>query len=65
MLLRRPDAEDATQEVLIKAYKALPTFRGECRFCTWLYRIALVRNPVAPAAERRWVAPTSARDVLK
>jgi RNA polymerase sigma factor (sigma-70 family) len=41
MLLHRPDAEDATQEVLIKAFKALPTFRGESKFRTWLYRIAV------------------------
>jgi RNA polymerase sigma factor (sigma-70 family) len=41
MLLRRADAEDATQEVLIKAFKALPTFRGDCKFRTWLYRIAV------------------------
>jgi len=41
MLLRRADAEDATQEVLLKAFKALPTFRGDCKFRTWLYRIAV------------------------
>ncbi|MGA2039165.1 MAG: RNA polymerase sigma factor [Bryobacteraceae bacterium] len=41
MLLRRADAEDATQEVLLKAYKALPEFRGESGFRTWLYRIAV------------------------
>jgi RNA polymerase sigma factor (sigma-70 family) len=41
MLLRRADAEDATQEVLIKAYRALPRFRGESAFRTWVYRIAV------------------------
>jgi RNA polymerase sigma factor (sigma-70 family) len=41
MLLRRADAEDATQEVLLKAFKALPTFRGDSQFRTWLYRIAV------------------------
>jgi RNA polymerase sigma factor (sigma-70 family) len=41
MLLRRADAEDATQEVLLKAFKALPAFRGDSRFRTWLYRIAV------------------------
>ena len=41
MLLRRADAEDATQEVLIKAFKALPEFRSESGFRTWLYRIAV------------------------
>ena len=41
MLLRHADAEDATQEVLLKAFQALPTFRGGCQFRTWLYRIAV------------------------
>jgi RNA polymerase sigma factor (sigma-70 family) len=34
------DAEEVTQEVLIKAVTRLSTFRGESRFRTWLYRIA-------------------------
>jgi RNA polymerase sigma factor (sigma-70 family) len=41
MLLRRADAEDATQEVLLKAFKAMPTFRGDSKFRTCLYRIAV------------------------
>jgi RNA polymerase sigma-70 factor (ECF subfamily) len=32
---------DVTQEVFIKAYKALKNFRGESAFYTWLYRIAI------------------------
>jgi RNA polymerase sigma-70 factor (ECF subfamily) len=34
------EAEDLTQEVLIKINRALPTFRGESRLSTWIYRIA-------------------------
>ena len=34
------DAEDATQEILIKIVAALPTYRGESAFRTWAYRIA-------------------------
>ena len=34
------DASDIAQEAFIKAYKALPNFRGESSFYTWLYRIA-------------------------
>ncbi len=41
MLWRRADAEDATQEILVKIVKALPAFRGESVFRTWLYRIAV------------------------
>ncbi|MGN0909497.1 MAG: sigma-70 family RNA polymerase sigma factor [Succinivibrio sp.] len=33
------DASDIAQEAFIKAYKALPNFRGESSFYTWLYRI--------------------------
>lgn len=32
---------DVTQEVFIKAYRALPRFRGDSAFYTWLYRIAI------------------------
>src|SRR5208282_3547366 len=35
------DVEDVTQEAFIKAYRALPQFRGESAFYTWLYRIAI------------------------
>lgn len=34
-------AEDAVQETFIKAYRALPKFRGECSDKTWLTRIAV------------------------
>ena len=40
--LRDPqDVEDVTQEAFIKAFRALPRFRGESAFYTWLYRIAI------------------------
>ena len=35
------DVPDVAQEAFIKAYRALPTFRGESAFYTWLYRIAV------------------------
>ncbi len=41
MLWRRADAEDATQDILIRVLRSLATFRGESRFRTWLYRIAV------------------------
>lgn len=40
MLGNPEDAEDCLQEVFIKAYEALPGFREEARFSTWIYRIA-------------------------
>ncbi len=40
-LLRNPaDAQDAAQEALLRAYRAMPGFRGGSSFATWLYRIA-------------------------
>ena len=35
------DTLDVTQEAFIKAYRALPGFRGDSAFYTWLYRIAI------------------------
>lgn len=35
------EAQDVAQETFIKAYRALPNFRGDSAFYTWLYRIAI------------------------
>jgi RNA polymerase sigma-70 factor (ECF subfamily) len=35
------EAEDVTQDAFIKAYRALPAFRGDSAFYTWLYRIGI------------------------
>jgi len=35
------EVEDVAQEAFIKAYRALPKFRGDSAFYTWLYRIAI------------------------
>ena len=35
------EVEDVTQEAFIKAYRALPAFRGDSAFYTWLYRIGI------------------------
>ena len=35
------EVEDVTQEAFVKAYRALPTFRGDSAFYTWLYRIGI------------------------
>jgi len=53
-----PEAEDVTQDAFIQAYRALPGFRGESAFYTWLYRIGIntAKNYLL-ASKRR--APTS------
>lgn len=52
------EVEDVTQEAFIKAYRALPGFRGESAFYTWLYRIAIntAKNYLVAMGRR---APTS------
>ncbi len=37
----RHDAEDLSQEVYVRAYRALPGFRREAKWSTWLYRIMM------------------------
>ena len=58
-LVRDPaEVEDVTQEAFIKAYRALPSFRGDSAFYTWLYRIAInTANNYLVALGRR--APTT------
>jgi len=58
-LVRDPaEVEDVTQEAFIKAYRALPSFRGESAFYTWLYRIGIntAKNYLVAMGRR---APTS------
>ena len=39
MIKIKEDAEEVSQDVFVNAYKALESFRGECKVSTWLYRI--------------------------
>lgn len=58
-LIRDPaEIEDVAQEAFIKAYRALPNFRGESAFYTWLYRIAIntAKNHLVAQGRR---APTT------
>ena len=41
MLYNPSDAEDASQEILLKIITHLSTFRGESAFTTWMYRVAV------------------------
>lgn len=58
-LIRDPgEVEDVTQEAFVKAYRALPSFRGDSAFYTWLYRIGVntAKNYLVAMGRR---APTS------
>ncbi|WP_086983047.1 RNA polymerase sigma factor RpoE [Vibrio aphrogenes] len=48
------DVPDVAQEAFIKAYRALPNFRGESAFYTWLYRIAVntAKNHIVAQSRR-------------
>src|SRR5688572_33067927 len=37
----QPDREDLFQEIVVQLWKAIPKFRGESKFSTWIYRVAL------------------------
>ena len=54
-LRQREEAEDVVQQVFLKAFQHLGNFRGESKFYTWLYTIALnlVRNHVRQRKIRR------------
>src|ERR671939_112471 len=58
---REEDARDVCQETFLRAFRALPGFRGQAKFSSWLYRIALNlcrdwmrrerRTPIAPTPD--------------
>lgn len=53
MLYTRENAEDATQEILIRVVRGLHTFHGESKFRTWLYRLAT--NQIL-SFKKKWAA---------
>ena len=54
MIRDQAEVEDVAQEAFIKAYRALPQFRGDSAFYTWLYRIAI-------NTARNWLSSNSRR----
>jgi len=55
----REDAEEAAQDVFVRAYRNLDRFRGEARFSTWLYRIAVNVSLSSARRSRRDLSTTS------
>jgi|TARA_B110000902_G_scaffold262426_1_gene339271 RNA polymerase sigma-70 factor (ECF subfamily) len=60
----RADMEDIAQEAFIKAYRALPNFRGDSAFYTWLYRIAIntAKNHLVSQSRRPPATDVDAQD---
>lgn len=58
----RDEIQDIAQEAFVRAYRALPEFRGESQFYTWLYRIAVntAKNYLASRGRR---PPTTDVDI--
>ena len=65
---REEDARDVCQETFLRAFRALPGFRGQAKFSSWIYRIALNlcrdwmrRERRTPVVQPPEVAPGSGR----
>ncbi|OFS88404.1 RNA polymerase sigma factor RpoE [Oligella sp. HMSC05A10] len=58
ILYNQSDVEDVAQETFLKAYRALPKFRNESAFYTWLYRIAVntARNHLSSKQNQLFVS---------
>ena len=52
----REDAEELTQDTFLKAFKKLDTYKGDCSFSTWLYRIAY-NTAISATRKKRMVFP--------
>ena len=52
----KEDAEELTQDTFLKAFRKLDTFKGECSFSTWLFRIAY-NTAISATRKRRIILP--------
>ncbi|MCC7417451.1 MAG: sigma-70 family RNA polymerase sigma factor [Acidobacteria bacterium] len=64
---REEDARDVCQETFLRAFRALPRFRGQAKFSSWLYRIALnlCRDFVRRERRRPVVQPSDDVDLVE
>lgn len=58
------EVNDVAQEAMIRAYRALPNFRGESAFYTWLYRIAIntAKNFLVTSGKRPFISAEAANE---
>ena len=60
----KEDAEELTQDVLLKVFRKLHTFKGECSFSTWLFRIAY-NSAVSATRKKKTVFPPIDESLLE
>jgi RNA polymerase sigma-70 factor, ECF subfamily len=60
----KEDAEELTQDTFLKAFKKLDTFKGDCSFSTWLFRIAY-NTAVSATRKTRIVFPSIDETMLE
>ena len=58
----QPDREDLFQEIVVQLWKALPSFRGESKFSTWMYRVAL-NTAISDLRKKKKSLPVSGTEV--
>jgi len=56
IVLTKEDAEELTQDSFLKAFKKLDTFKGDCSFSTWLFRIAY-NTAISATRKRKMLFP--------
>ena len=59
----QPDREDPFQEIVVQLWKAVPKFRGESKFSTWMYRVAL-NTAISDFRKRKRSLPVSETEGL-
>lgn len=58
------EAEELTQDTFLKAFRKLDTFKGECSFSTWLFRIAY-NTAISATRKRKIVFPVIDESVME
>jgi RNA polymerase sigma-70 factor (ECF subfamily) len=58
IIKNREDAEEVAQDVFLKAYRVLETFKGDSKFSTWLYKIAYYKSLDYLKKNKRTVSTT-------
>ena len=64
IITSKEDAEELTQDVFVKAFEKLKTFKGDCSFSTWIYRIAY-NTAISHVRKKRIVFPFMDESLLE